>query len=100
MRGAACRACPRSTTQIDGTLRLSSCTDSQPGPTQYPKHGSRGGTPGTPPPAPPSRASEPGRAAGQIAAERAGGAERDRAAVRLAHGDEARVQPVEERRLG
>src|SRR5206468_3336667 len=47
-----------------------------------------------------ARASEPGRAAGQIAAERAGGAERDRAAVRLAHGDEERVQLVEERRIG
>ena len=39
-----------STTQIDATLRLSWCTDIQPGPTQYPKHGSRRAAtrPGTP----------------------------------------------------
>ena len=34
-----------STTQIDAALRLSWCTDVQPGPTQYPKHGSQGAAP-------------------------------------------------------
>src|SRR5881409_407080 len=39
---------PRSTTQIDNALRLSWGTDVQPGPTQYPKHGSHG-APARPP---------------------------------------------------
>jgi len=40
--GGAARggAGPRSTTQIDDALRLSWCTDNQPDPTLYPKHGS------------------------------------------------------------
>ena len=41
----AARGGPRSTTQIDTTLRLPTSTDSQPEPTPYPKHGSRGGRP-------------------------------------------------------
>src|SRR5207247_3554959 len=42
----------RTTTQIDSTVRLSWCTDVEPGPTLYPKHGSQGATP-APAPAPP-----------------------------------------------
>jgi len=39
-RGQRGHAQPRETTQIDDTLRLPWCTDVQPEPTQYPKHGS------------------------------------------------------------
>src|SRR5207245_10610471 len=47
---------PRSTTQIDTAVRLSAGTDSQPGPTPYPNHGSHGAAPRTAGPAPFDRA--------------------------------------------
>ena len=47
-----------------------------------------------------ARASQPRRAAAQVATEGARGAARDRAAVGFADGDEHRVKLVEERRIG